>query len=197
MLGISKDDVEFLKKLQNTMNTQDHVCQAEPRYWVIQATVKEFGIDSEYADGSILSSCDGDNLADDMKEAFDYLQGDATESMSEDIIKSMSYDEASDTISYVDEENEEQVLCDFDDVLTFLNDDTISISNYRNVEQIYANTMFITNDACKAHIKANHYHYAADAHSYAMTAWRSPEIERLWKIIETLNWSELETSVDK
>lgn len=48
--------------------------------------------------------------------------------------------------------------------------------------------MFLTNRSCKEHIRANHYHYNADAHSYAMTAWRSPEVERLFKILDVIDW---------
>lgn len=29
-----KDDIDFLVNLQREMNTQDHLCQADPRYWV-------------------------------------------------------------------------------------------------------------------------------------------------------------------
>jgi hypothetical protein len=45
------------------------------------------------------------------------------------------------------------------------------------------NTMFLTKAEAKQHIELNHYHYTAEAHTYAMTAWRAPKVERLMKIL--------------
>lgn len=36
MNKINKEDIEFLKELQNEMLTQDTICQADPRFWVVQ-----------------------------------------------------------------------------------------------------------------------------------------------------------------
>jgi hypothetical protein len=195
MLGITKGDIEFLKQLQHTMLTQDHVCQAAPRFWVVRGTVKEYGIESSYADGSLIFSDEGNEIAENMKEAFEYIR-DEVDSISEEIIENMQYDEDSDSISYTDEDGDEYVLYDLEDVIDFIGDNDLSIAYYKNVEKIFENILFLTNDECKRHIKANHYHYPKDAHSYAMTAWRSPEVKRLWEIVETLNWSELEKLVD-
>ena len=51
--------------------------------------------------------------------------------------------------------------------------------------------MFLTNKSCKEHIKANYYHYDEDAHSYAMTAWRSPEVTKLFKILQEVDWDKI------
>ena len=47
--------------------------------------------------------------------------------------------------------------------------------------------MFITKESCKNHIRLNGYHYH-NPHTYAMTAWRSPEVEKLWKLLEETDW---------
>ncbi|AWD87966.1 MULTISPECIES: hypothetical protein [Bacillus] len=36
--------------------------------------------------------------------------------------------------------------------------------------------------------------YIAEAHTYAMTAWRAPKVERLLKILETFDWSSITIS---
>jgi len=33
---ITTEEIQFLIELQREMNTQDHVSQADPRYWVIR-----------------------------------------------------------------------------------------------------------------------------------------------------------------
>lgn len=33
---ITREDIEFLADLQNEMNTQPHLCQADPRFWVVK-----------------------------------------------------------------------------------------------------------------------------------------------------------------
>ncbi|WP_232351005.1 hypothetical protein [Bacillus halotolerans] len=62
------------------------------------------------------------------------------------------------------------------------------------VHYIYQNTMFLTKAEAKEHIKQNHYHYTKKVHTYAMTAWRAPKVERLLKILETFDWSSITIS---
>lgn len=54
--------------------------------------------------------------------------------------------------------------------------------------KIYPNTMFLTQKAAEEHLKSNYYHYSEDAHTYAMTSWRNPETEKLWKILKEIDW---------
>lgn len=187
MLGISKDDVKFLKELQQEMLTQDHVSQAAPRFWVVRGTIKEYGIASGWTDGESIS-IDFETMINDMKEAYEYL----LEHHSRIPYK---YND-DDTIDYYDSDNEEWIeLPDLQEVCEFLKDkgeDEAEIVGYRKVEKIYENTMFLTNRECKAHIKSNYYHYPEDAHSYAMTAWRAPEVSRLWEILDKINWDEVD-----
>jgi hypothetical protein len=51
--------------------------------------------------------------------------------------------------------------------------------------------MFLTKRECKEHIERNHYHYNDTVHTYAMTAWRSPQVEKLIKILQTENFGEV------
>ena len=60
----------------------------------------------------------------------------------------------------------------------------------RRKGRIAKDTMFLTLRECKEHIARNSYHYT-DPHPYAMTAWRSPQVERLWKILQEVDWNKL------
>ena len=194
-LGISKQDIEFLKELQHELLTQDHVCQASPRFWVVQGTIREYGIDSQYScDGSTLVHTEEwSELAETMKEAFEYL---TTEFEYADDV-TLEFIESEDKIvaTKKDDLNHIENLCDLDDVQDFIgernNSGFYEVCHYRNVAKNYENTMFLTNRECKAHIKANYYHYPKDAHSYAMTASRAPEVSKVWNILEKINCDEL------
>ena len=61
----------------------------------------------------------------------------------------------------------------------------------RRVERIAHNTMFLTVRECREHIERNHYHYR-NPHPYAMTAWRSPQIEKLVEILQTVDWENVQ-----
>lgn len=186
MLGLNKEDIEFLKELQHELLTQDHVSQASPRFWVVRGTAREYGMDSGYSDGCELINTDSDTVASSMEEACKYLI-----EVNEDGFE-FEYEESNDSIYYLDNEGQEFALDDFDDVLTFLNDDRYSVVYYINADKNFENTMFLTNKECKAHIRANYYHYPDDAHSYAVTAWRAPEVSKVWEILEKINCDELE-----
>ena len=66
---------------------------------------------------------------------------------------------------------------------------------------MYPNTMFLTEKEARKHLERNYYHYSEDAHTYCMVAWRSPEVEKLWKILRETKWDckdkELESHEEK
>jgi hypothetical protein len=61
------------------------------------------------------------------------------------------------------------------------------VCNYRDREEIVQNTFFLTLRECREHIEANKHHYTKP-HSYAMTAWRSPQVSKLYEILEKTDW---------
>lgn len=207
MIGISKEDIAFLKELQHEMLTQGTVCQASPRFWVVQGTVKEYGIDSKYdCDGSTLVDIHDEwrEVADNLNEAYTYL----TEEL--DNVEDYKFELTdSDVINRYYHKNSEpenqedeiidECICDLEDAAEFINrineNEHFEVCHYKNVDKNYENTMFLTNRECKAHIKSNYYHYPKDAHSYAMTAWRAPEVSKLFDILDKINWSEVETLI--
>lgn len=49
-------------------------------------------------------------------------------------------------------------------------------------------TMFLTRYDAQQHLDANYYHYTEDGHTYAQTAFRSPEYEHLLLLLHSIDW---------
>lgn len=183
---MKKEDIEFLKELQHEMLTQDNVCQASPRFWVVMQTVRDYWVDDD-VDGICIYDKDGaesvfegelEELADWIKKEFD-------------VVEKCEYDNG--FLEIVCEDDNEYFIDDVPEIRDFLEEydsGRYSICNYRDREEIVQNTMFLTLRECKEHIKANHYHYK-NPHSYAMTAWRSPQVKKLYEILENTDWGNL------
>ncbi len=91
--------------------------------------------------------------------------------------------------------DEEQCFYDTKELVEYMieeldYDNSLYLVNYKDEYVIAENTMFLTIEECKRHIEHNGYHYN-EPHPYAMTAWRSPEVERLYEILENTNWDEI------
>ena len=70
--GLSKEDLEFLEELQHEMLTQDTVCQAAPRFWVVKGSKIEYtGKDYGEEEALIYNT---DTLAYNLKEAVKYFK---------------------------------------------------------------------------------------------------------------------------
>jgi hypothetical protein len=184
---MNKNDIEFLKELQHEMLTQDTVCQADPRFWVVMQTVKDYWVDDD-VDGICIFDTDAcenvfeggiEDLGNWIKNEFD-------------VVTKCECDNG--FLEIVCEDENEYYINDVSEIRDFLegySSGRYSICNYRNREEIVPDTMFLTNRECKEHIKSNDYHYNKP-HSYAMTAWRSPQVARLYKILQNTNWDELQ-----
>jgi len=180
---MEKEDKEFLKELQHEMLTQDTVCQANPRFWVVMQTVRDYWVDDNI-DGICVYEKDGTESAfeGELEELPNWLKENFDE-----IVK-CKYNGIS--INIVCEDENEYLIDDIAEIENFLEEytpDRYSICNYRDREEIAKNTMFLTLRECKEHIKRNGYHYNKP-HSYAMTAWRSPQVEKLYKILQNTDW---------
>lgn len=199
--GLTREELQFLLELQKEMNTQDTVGNADPRFWVIKGTEKEYGIRAGYEDGADLVDEDGcATVATDMESAMAYIRDNVLDEINKtdgiqrmielvtgafnpNIIISWSADGFEDCAGF---DNMEEVA-------DWLREQGYEhrAANYRTVSKIYPDTMFLTQKAAEKHLMANDYHYSDDAHTYAMTAVRSPEVERLWKILRQVDWSRL------
>lgn len=185
---MKKEYMEFLKKLQHEMLTQNTVGQADPRFWVVMQEVRDYGIednedgvelfDTDYCE----TVCDGG-----LKEIYEWLQ-----ELDYDF-DSIIYDKFLNDILVKFKGKSSFYISDIDDLISLLR--VLGYKNYTAIKyrtryEIVQNTMFLTLRECENHIKANGYHYTKPK-PYAMTAWRSPQVEMLYKILQETNWDSI------
>lgn len=180
MSQTAKDDIQFLKELQQQMKWEDendYDCQASPRFWVIMDYKKE-PAHEDYHDGDT---------------SYFHNDGDHTEFETLEDLKEFLIEH-----EYDDEDEElrellEDSLTDFDTLWDYVesNYEYFDTCFMREVEFIVPNTMFLTKEEAKRHLELNHYHYTSKAHTYAMTAWRAPKVERLINILLNFDFEEI------
>lgn len=179
---ITEEEIQFLKDLQKEMNTQDHVGQADPRYWVIRDYGEICGQDLNNPDGYILY--DRDSFTEvcrcesmvfgemDIKETVEYL----TENCSEDFVK--------EDFEYIN---------DMDSLKELLEEkgyeDSFYLIEYETIPKYSG--FFLTQKAAEEHLRRNDYYYADNATTYAMTAWRNPEADMLYRILQSVDFDKL------
>lgn len=162
-------ELEFLKEFQQELKTQDKDSQAAPRFWVIRDYKWE-------------------PTGEDWAETYHYFDGENTWETEEEFVQ------------YLEEEfssNYSSEICDFDDLEELMEDinkqEGTEFCSIPVKEEGYVvnNTMFLTKQEAKDHLENNHYHYTSKAHTFAMTAWRSPKVERLLEILENYDFGKL------
>lgn len=186
---ITPEEIDFLISLQKEMNTQDTCGNADPRFWVIKGEKRIYRAENN-AGGWIVIDNDSpsDILATNEKELFEYIKDELMPDINEDMgnIWEIKFDYGQVLIKNIDEEYKGT-----SEVVEWLNEYTIGKYEqvyYDTIDKIYSDTLFLTQKAAENHLKLNHYNYDKNAHTYAMTAWRSPEVEILWKILQEVDW---------
>lgn len=185
MREINKQDIEFLKSLQHEMLTQDNVGQASPRFWVIMQTERVYGIEDGYGVSGSEILYEYESIGESFNDLLDWVRENCEDLYIENDGGDIHiYDYGHDLID---------IVCDTEDLLNLLNDKIggFTTVNYKNTDVIKADTMFLTLRECEEHIKRNYYHYNSTAHPYAMTAWRSPQVEKLYEILENVDFDKL------
>lgn len=217
--NLTKSDFDFLIDLQHEMLTQDTVCQAAPRYWTIAGNQKIY-VGEDYAEGEELVYNGEDNCGSTLKEVVDYFINDIDENTSDldkyryvieqdDNYKFEAYkitkvnteytpeDLGDDYIEGNEIEEEADCLTEIWEIVEALNDmgylnqNDYGMYYYRDTHYVYPDTMFLTYRGAKKHLDCNSYHYDSEAHPYAMTAWRSTEVETLWNILDKIDWKKM------
>jgi len=170
---ISDEDYEFLKDLQHELNTQENDGQADPIYWC----VREYKMEP---------------TPDECGEAFVYMGDGITMTLEE----AVSYVDEN-LSNYRDELQEKWKDVDqnwMNSVVEFIHDE-MEIRECRVVWMeekaiISPETgAFITKRACKDYIKRFGYNHSKP-HTYAMTAYRNFELERLLNVLKTMQFTE-------
>ena len=158
--SISNEDVGFLNNLSKELQEQDKIgidCQATPRFWCV-AQYEYSPCWEEQADKHLFYDEEGVPY-----ETFD------------EILEMLIENEYIDTkLGYEDVDDLKGIF------------DEISEVPVKREHIIKQNTMFFTKKECQEHIKRNHYHYNKSVHTYAMTAWRSPQVETVMRILTRL-----------
>lgn len=172
------EEIKFLKELQAKLKHQsehDYDSQASPRFWVVRDYKWE-------------------HVADDHGERTAIYLPDAHESYSMQEYKENLLEEDDREIFSVNQIRElEKAETDQDivDWVEAYEQDEFTLFSEAEIAVNVSNTFFLTKEACKLHIDQNQHHYTKKAHTYAMTAWRSPEVAKVWDILENFDWDKV------
>ena len=170
-ISINESDYEFLKELQHELNTQTNDENADPVYWGVLEDYEELTFDG---DGEVRIPYD---------DGAYNLEG---------LVADIDADSENFSLSVKEEWNSLDKN-DVDEVMGFVNKNW----NEGNIigepywveikEQIsrYAGA-FLTKHACQEYIKRYGYNHR-NPRTYAMTAYRNFELERLLKILKTID----------
>lgn len=161
-------DIQFLKELQTELNNQDTDIQAAPRFWTV-GDYKWVECSNDPERHSVYLPNDGESY-----EINYFLQ----EILDKEELSAEALEEL------------EEIGCEdsaFDWIKEHYDEDA-SLHPEKKEHFIRQNTMFLTKEEAKRHIELNHYHYTKEAHTYAMTAWRAPKVERLLKILSEFDF---------
>ena len=195
--SINVDDLGFLEQLQHELNTQPHLCQADPRFWVIRDYEYREATESDEIDAVELFE-DGEGETMSLEEAMMRAYKDELDFGGEDHAKEWLEDKW----LKLDENGAVQpqyLLTDtFKDVVEDYAEHNMMVCVFLTKQwKIVANTMFLTLREAKDHLETNYYHYTNEARTYAMTAWRSPDVAQLIKLLHEVDFNELSELVSK
>ena len=195
--SINVDDLGFLEQLQHELNTQPHLCQADPRFWVIRDYEYREAAESDEIDAVELFE-DGEGETMSLEEAVMRAYKDELDLGGEDHAKEWLEDKW----LKLDENGAvqpEYLLVDtFKDVVEDYAEHNMMKCVFLTKQwKIVANTMFLTLREAKDHLETNYYHYTNEARTYAMTAWRSPDVAQLIKLLHEVDFNELSELVSK
>lgn len=159
--NLNQEDKEFLHNLREEMLNQDHDYQAGPRFWVVGDVVERI-VPEGYGDRIVIMDKESNYKYESIEDFRKMLIEEeyCTEAELEDV-----WDD--ELIEYID--NKESGRFVWMEIV--------------EENMIQPNTFFLTKKECLKHIEENAHHYNKPF-SYAMTAWRSPEVAKLWEIIE-------------
>ncbi|MGG3397622.1 hypothetical protein ABER78_12075 [Bacillus velezensis] len=167
-------DIQFLKELQQELKNQDNDGQAAPRFWTVG--------DYEWVEAREENAERYSVYLPYIAEAYvldDYLQEIKEDSeLSKEALTELKKDDFDDPIEWIQKYIDEEA----------------DLIPEKKVHIVRPDTMFLTKAEAKTHIKLNKHHYTPEAHTYAMTAWRAPKVERLLNVLESFDWDSIKDS---
>jgi hypothetical protein len=176
----TKEDIHFLKELQHELKTQENDGQAAPRYWSIMDykwEVTEEGHEDRVSlfDGDACETLDLDEYVDEI------LNGERKDDFTGEELSELEYRKEYGSPSGV-----------FDWIKEYDDGNRYYPIYEKEISFIAWDTLFFTKKEAKQHLEKNRHHYSSKAHTFAMTAWRAPKMERLMKILETFDWDKID-----
>ena len=171
-IDVQIEDYQFLKELQHELNTQDTDGNAQPVYWGVIET-KKVGVPDGFGEPKIFI---GDGNVVDIEEAIEKIDEDIYE-FSESTKK--IWEEA------VNKQNMDSVVYFAQEYLEW---EDWRVINVRDKNSLVENTgSFLTKRACQKYIDNNR-HNLTNPHTYAMTALRNKEFERVLSILRNMTF---------
>lgn len=169
-IGINEQDYEFLKDLQNELNTQDNDGTADPLYWMVMDKREVVARDGEQR----IPSDDGAYTLEELVQQIDEQIDEYDEQDKEEWTNSIDHNDAED-VAYFAHDSLGWGNIYYNDIYYVQDEEYIP----------HFSGAFLTKRACKQHIETNMHHYT-EPHTYAMCAYRNYELERLLKILKTI-----------
>ncbi|PFH71652.1 hypothetical protein COI61_25310 [Bacillus cereus] len=175
------EDILFLKALQKELKTQETDGNAAPRYWALM-DYKWIPTAEGHHDRISLFFVDDDCQAVIVEEYVkEIINGETEHELTEEQIEELKerheYESEEELVEWIQENIDDNCYLVYEEEKSF----------------IVPDTMFLTKEEAKKHIELNHYHYTSKVHTYAMTAWRAPKLERLLNILEPFDWELIST----
>lgn len=170
-VDIPQEDYEFLKELQHELNTQSTDGNAQPVFWGVMEE-KETYVPDDCGEYKVINYDDGRWT---LEEAIEYVDS-IIDGYAEDIQndwKELNKSYIWDVYNFMEKKLDEVSLGLFD----VMKENVLS----RNTGA------FLTKRACKNYIEKYAYNHN-NPHTYAMTAYRNFELERLLNILKSIKF---------
>lgn len=200
MLKTPEEEKNWLAQFQQDLiqDRIDETGNASPLYYAIR-DYKDVVTAEGYQDSYQFYHADTCATYDTMEDIFQETDIDtlkAWEEQYEDSIQ-VILDENDEQANVLDEENPQIIpteysskvkILDKDNCIRMLEEEGYIIVYLQTVPEIKADTLFFTRAEANHHLECNRHHYTKDAHSYAMTAWRSPQYEHVLELLHNIDW---------
>lgn len=165
--NLNEEDIEFLKELKKELNTQDNRFTAKPYFYQVQSKKFVANIHEEGNYFEAISESESIGIYEYSKEGVEKLK---------EVLR--EYDGECG-------ENEEKMAIIEEIDLYNLDNKKLDLECYvGDFEEVYTNA-FLTEKACKEHIKANKHHYR-NPMDYLSYGFRNPELMKLLEILSKI-----------
>ena len=180
-----REQLEFLINLQNELREQDKDHTPSPRYWVV-LDYKNIECREEYADEFVVRTSNNRLIHNTHEDILRVIENYMLHSEAIDHWENKTEENANHVGGFLDD-------LDFLEWIQLYVDEYAELIPMREEPVIKENTFFLTKRECLEHIEANKHHYSERCHSYAMTAFRSPQVEKLFDILENFDFDNIKS----